>query len=589
MNNKYAHRFWDSKKIYNKLFLFAKRSNRAINICKNSLPILYLLLLGLFTHGILLINDGIYWESWTYQSHIATLGENPNLLHTLLIESRILSHVIYDKIISYIFVNNINFGFKLIGFVNITLSAIFVYMLTGHLIKIDKSLRLWLSSFLITVPTQALAVDYGFVRYLTDLTIFYFATLCAIHANKKNYSPIINLFIRLSAFGSYWLSFHTGSLLVFYLIAFCYIIFIQAQSLASIALLQSFQSIKHIAKIIIRNLDFLLLPILFWFANRWVYPITAQWVYDMSYNQINLSGLLRPNVWLDYFYTGTIALIKNGLQLSLDPPFFLLLIIIYGFRQAQNKSFISSLKWATKILLFGFITLILATLPYIAVGRVLIPNNIFSYFMRYFLLYPLPIAIGCIAFSRLLSKYTLSIVLLAFIYTNIDFYFAYQARFVKDLSVKQNILEENKLNRFSIIRVIDQYPIDNRFPAYFGQDALFEKTAYFRWLLNGDKFPIALSFVDGQILDPENIIVLWVKSSPIVKEYINYHQLNTLGCYGQLVISKTDYAQTLTTAGTSLRYWYYRFLRPDQLNTWVSTLSFIQLKKIEMPEATACL
>lgn len=554
---------------------------------RNKLHFFTLVLLGLITHGMLLLNDGIYWESWNDHTHFVTLGGNPNVNRVLITEANQLSHVIYRDLVAFFF-TDINFGFKFLSLINIILSATLVYVLISYISIIDRNLRLWLSAFIITIPTQTLGVDYVFSRYMTDLTIFYGATLCAIYANNKTYSQPWRLSIRIVALCSYFLSFYTGSLLVYYLIAYCYIIFVVIQPLDSIYALSRLQCLKYISITLFKNVDFLLLPILFWIVNRFIFPSTAEWVTAVKYNQIDLSLLFRYDIWINYFYTGTIALVKNGLQLSLAPLFFIILILIYGFKQVQNKQFKHNLFWGAKVLSLGLITLALGTLPYIAVGRDLVTNTIFSYFMRYFLLYPLPIAICCISFSRLFSKYTLLVILLSFSFTTIDLYFIYQSRFVKDLSVRQNILATNQLNLFSIVRISDQYPLDARFPAYFGQDTFFEKTAYLRWVLNGPKWPVVAQFVDGQILEKNSVIAMWLSSSPIINEYFHYHKLDILGCYGQLVISKTDYAQTLTPVGISLRYWYYRFLKPNQLNTWASTLSLVQLTKIEMPMAIHC-
>ena len=68
---------------------------------RNKLHFFTLVLLGLITHSMLLLNDGIYWESWNDHTHFVTLGGNPNVNRVLITEANQLSHVIYRDLVAF--------------------------------------------------------------------------------------------------------------------------------------------------------------------------------------------------------------------------------------------------------------------------------------------------------------------------------------------------------------------------------------------------------------------------------------------------------------------------------------------------------
>lgn len=548
-----------------------------------------LFMLAILTHGLMLINDGIYWESWNIHTNYVSVDGDANAHRVSDIDGRVFSRLIYREIIAFLF-PNFAFGFRLAAFSCIIISTLLIYLLSGYVSTISQAQRFWLSAFVLASPHHVLSLDYVYVQYSLDVMLFYLATLLAIQANVDQHQKWLRLIFRIFAILLFFLSFSTGSLLVFYLGAYVYMIYATSRF---IFLPSSDQTAPNILRQILKNLDFLFLPIIFWLGVRMLFPQTAQWILELGYNQLSTSVLFDFKIWSYFLYIGILALVNNSIQFYVTWPFAIILFLLYlarklaAHRQHSASQFKVDLRNFFITLTIGIIGVLLATFPYIAVGREIYPDSFLNNLLRYFVLYPLPVAILCLALTHMLSRRMIVVILLAFIYANLDLYLVYQARFVKDLSVRQHLINSN-LQSFSIIRTIDQYPTDNRFPTNFGQDFPFEQTAYFHWILNAPNWPVAHPFKDNVLLTHSEIVVPWIASSPAMIGYMQLQKLDVLGCYGQLVISKSDYTQTLTPLGVSLRYWYYRFMRSQDLDKWLSQLSIVVLQKIEIPGTLNC-
>lgn len=541
------------------------------------------------SHFMVLIGDGVYWESWLRYAHSVSVNGNPSVYRIMAMESNAFSATLYSNIIAAVF-QNPHIGFKLLGFGSIFISAIALYFLLGFIPIIPQQIKKWLIAFFIVFPSHVLVIDYAYSSYSMDTALFYVATLLAACTTSQTIAckPAAKVVLRISAISIFLFCFSTGSLLVFYLVAFVFMVVINTSLLQNFRIWQLSLGVKEVLKFIAHNLDFFLLPFIWFVVFNVLLAPTAQWVKDLQYNQPNLLYLFLIQAWWEYIYLGSMGHIKVVFNNSSISFWLIWVLLAYwvGYLKGKNNTPVMWLHFIYGGMLC-VVLLILAILPYLAVGRSY--SDSYGYLARYLLLYPLPMAIGFLALSSIFSKYLLPILFAVLIFTNLTLHFVYQATFIKYRSVQQNILvAKNNLEDFSIVRFIDQYPVDDRFPNDFGMSAPYEKTAYLRWALNKDKWPVVNNYKAGQVLQKESVLPPWTRSSPEYIELLHYHQLDVLGCYGELIITKSDYAQTLSPAGTVMRYWYYLFLYPEKMTSWLRTLSYVNLRQVEMVGAKHC-
>jgi hypothetical protein len=121
--------------------------------------------------------------------------------------------------------------------------------------------------------------------------------------------------------------------------------------------------------------------------------------------------------------------------------------------------------------------------------------------------------------------------------------------------------------------------------------APFEWTAILQRALDlTDKRPVSLDthrFYLSEVSKPNDTMAAFLKEMLLMGRY------NPLGCQAKLTIlngerTKYDGPIGLNSFDIAMRYWYFNYLQPSQLNTFLRDITILRLEPVITPLATQC-
>ena len=373
-----------------------------------------LIALAVVAHGLLLLNDGIYWDDW----YLYTALHQHNWPAIALLGQRGLpTDPILYWIIGY---GGRVFAFKLVKFIALTLVAILVYEVCS--LRFSRGIALAIAALALTFPGDETTV----ILMTTDYAVYYAIFWIAVWLAFRDSIPLFCIAVAL-----FLLSFNLNSLLVFY---FGFVIAI-------------FQRRK-------RDIVFISLPFVFWGARLLFFAPKG---YFASYNNIDFrpASLIRQT--LQYVYFG-------GLQ-TMIVPIVLLISAVFIIRSKGSKH----------LLLYALLLGLLAIFPYAAVHKA--PNAVHGPNTRCELLLAFPVAlliVSAMSFPpRRFAQVVLAIVLIAFTAQTIRTYLAWQAEWAKERALIASLAQQRDGARFETLFVCDNFDNDPYF--MLGIDALLLK------------------------------------------------------------------------------------------------------------------
>jgi hypothetical protein len=290
-----------------------------------------------------------------------------------------------------------------------------------------------------------------------------------------------------------------------------------------------------------------------------------------------------------YWTYGVVGQLAEAIKNLANPFVFLLvaLSIVPVAMATRGKKPTSKQKNLnlTWLVLGGVGFFVAGMLPYVVVGRSV---QLHGWATRNAVLIAVPVAmilVGLIfqIFKVALAKnwvrasmITLALLTLLFTAETIKFYLEWQLRAIKDYSVIENFKAETELtDRSSVFQVYDSFRVGGepkyRPYEYFGMFALaspdkdrigFEVNfyAYEDYFLTGN-------------LEHEKLYDFW------------FPRLDKNGCQAEMRIEP---AGPEIDAMYFLRYFYYRYLNPAELDIYLKTLTDVRFAPFESPYATNC-
>lgn len=351
-----------------------------------------------------------------------------------------------------------NLTYRLLTVISITVSAISVYIIAANFKLLSPSNALMLSMLYVSytgahmVVTRAVGLQYTF-----STCLFYSAILLSMISD--GYSSYEHSLLRILAFVLFIVSFHNmNSLLVFYFgyLLLRAIIFFSQTELAFI------QVINFVAS----NIDYISLPFVFWVVKE---KFTPRHGYFEDYNRLRLNP--------SETFMGFITLVTLGFEGSITGPLLSLLkkrllwfpvlsVFLISLVCPNMIQVIEPLANDGYVLLFGIALLVLAGLPYIAVGQTF---GLWGWVTRNSSLLHLPVALillGALHWViplHMIMHVTLLLVISFGLYLNIQ-YLNYLSVYVKNRSWLFHLFNQPASCDISIFQVVDNHSIQQPIP-----------------------------------------------------------------------------------------------------------------------------
>lgn len=306
-----------------------------------------LIALTFIAHGLLLLNDGVYWDDWYL--HTALAQRNWPAIHLLAGRG-----IPTDPYLYWVIGNGGRiFAFKLVRFITFAAVAILIYECCIQSRRISRGQALAIAALSLAFPGDETAV----VLMTTDYAVYYMSFWIAVllaFLSEFSTSFVTQRVLFAASLLFFLLSFNLNSLLVFH---FGFMI----------ALLTS-RAPFHFRK---RDGVLACLPFLFW-AARLVF--FAPQGYFSSYNRLNLAPASLFRQMLRFAYFAGLVQMNDMLRHFFQVPVLILgasivSVGLYAILRMAQRPFGSPGERGEKRLLFAFFLIVLATFPYAAVGK----------------------------------------------------------------------------------------------------------------------------------------------------------------------------------------------------------------------------
>jgi hypothetical protein len=312
--------------------------------------------------------------------------------------------------------------------------------------------------------------------------------------------------MRIAALCVFFLSFMTGSLLVFYAVAFLYVLYREG-ALKSIP--RSFTEAVSIARIGFKYLDFVLLPFAFWILRYLFWLPNGMY---KGYNEIHFTDLgpqtLARNFGASIYYSiiGSIEMLGDASASRIARPIIPVSIAVFVLVFSAvflilRKRFVPgrTMLGAGKMFLVGCILFGIGIFPYLALGKVPVA---FSLTSRWMLL--LPAGFSFITFSLieavtgasayfhkgrfgrqpLLKAILVSLVIALFVSSNIMVHLSYQVDYYKQRSLIENLSSSEAVRDHTTFLFADHAVYMNVFSRTY---RVYEYTSMMKYVFGDEK------------------------------------------------------------------------------------------------------
>jgi len=524
------------------------------------------------THGLLLINDGVYWDGW--------------LIHNFLMEGDwgALYRLYYQygspwQAYEHWFMRvlpSVKLTYRLVEFGGLLVFALALFAILNETKIISPVERFWVTLLTISYPafqilvSQVTATNLGLSNPLLLL-----AVLAALkgeqfagktHVGYRVLSLLLFVFCFMGM--DYYLVFYFGFLLF----------------LALYARWQRSMPLKGLLVYAVHRLDYALLPFFYWFVRRSLFPQQGDYA---AHYQI---GVGSASFFAAYLGFAEFMLNQAGiwlLRLLSAPAFWFLLVsgafvwLYRFFWSSQRLDPVSATVHPRSILLFGLALLVLAIFPFAAAeGRV---PKLYGYDIRHAMLMPLPLALILVGGMRLIfpakddramsrtAAVALAVVLLGMTHTTITDYLQWQARWAKDRAV---------------IAYLDTLPAAQEYTLFWVRDEFLMEEDYYRFYEWAGMFKMAWGDERRAGINEAQLAGAFQndigRALAYLRGFARHAYLladwDPAGCQARLIVRRGDWAQS--NAAIAGRYFYYKYLQPGKMNEYLSRLANVKIEPL---------
>jgi len=527
---------------------------------------------GIMAHILLLLSDGLAYDSWLMYFH--RQAGRFDLFLKFYTEHRIPHIAFLRWAMGY--VPNFAIANHWLEFSALFISCGIVYHI-GKLWRLSHRDRLLIAIFSLIYPAyQALPADEGLV-YQWVLPVFFGGLYLALLAPSK--TGAAKWLLRGLSWLCLLISFNTGSLMVFYYGVLPLIMFRQLL----LGPLNNRRSLVHFFTQILRHLDYALLPLLFWGLNRAVL-FSKPPIFNAEYNTPKLAYALNFTAWWQFISTDIFGVLNWSLGLL--PVGVVLAVIVITAKTAPQSAILPQPTARLPMLMcfYGIFLLLCAIFPYVAVNKIAALHGndtrfalTIGYAMSLVLTGLLKLFLDAHALRVRMMGWTLSIVLMcAFVLANIDNNVAWLARWVKMNSVSANLAALPAAKNISVFEVDDQlHPLSTEDTAWSLMESYFDWTGVLQLAL-GPRVVSADQLVLVDLAEKMNT----PEDRAFIRQYYLVDQFDPQGCRAKLTIQRAAAAGQMGQFGMVRRYLYYRYLAPAGLNSFLRGLSTLNMSNL---------
>jgi hypothetical protein len=518
---------------------------------------------ALFAHGLLLLNDGIYWDDWVIYPHLT--GGDWSSINALVRESG-MTHVNAAFLELFAYLPGGIFSVRLAVFALIVLIGLFTYLvaLEAGLGRLEAQL---IAALAVVFPGFQDWVLLVTASSVFDYALFLGSTLLLMRAECAGTRS--RPWLRFAAIAGFLFSFSLSSLLALYLgvLVLLLLVSLRTTSLGAVVRTRWLYGIVLIA-----------LPVAYWVVSRMLYPVNGLYLGANSF--ATSPGPVATAI--EHFYVNGIAdHVRQALAALLRPWTWPLLVALVGglalaWRRAAWPAGLSG-RLAAGGLVIGVVALWLAMLPYALVGKYPSPHG---WETRHDLLVAIPLAVTVVLVVRallqsgrmaLIGVGLVSLLAVGFAAAGVQDYAALQARWAVDRAVMARLQSMNGSGNFSVYWVRDAIPGPEPFYRFYEWSAMFRE-AY------GGESRVGL---DTRAYDSTFL----ARSQFFIERY-DLAAFDPRGCQADLVI--TPGRSAATTGQVALMYSYYRLFQPEELPGFLDGLVTVSVSPLVSPLATDC-
>jgi hypothetical protein len=418
-----------------------------VSTFKNSKEYSILLLLYFVSNIFLLLNvNGIYWDDWWI------LGVEQDALDKVFHQLDGNAGVVRSKMIG--FLSQIGNGvliFRVLTFLLYFLTTLFVFKILQTIKALTKADVFFITLIFMAAPLNpAKALAVSVFPYAVSLTIFFLSFYLLSKNLKKN-----NYLARFFILVLFFISFLTNSLLVFYAVPLMYIFYQRYWH-------QSGKFISKARMFIKQNLDFVLLPILFFIVRLLFFKPSGS---NFDYNLLDTWMVIGMPITIPMsFYSSFLEPIRQSFETLV--PFWILGLGLFliPFKGESNK-IVENNKGDFYFLLLGGVFFVLAVFPYLAVGKL---PQLGDFASRHQLLVPLGFSFILYFFikvfssrnkiSKQLMQKILMVFIMAFVVQNIYTNYQYKLDWFYQVGIEQHLkdLDVVRENTTFVVSVDDE-------------------------------------------------------------------------------------------------------------------------------------
>jgi len=484
---------------------------------------LILLVFTLAAHGLILFNDGLYWDAWMIDSW--QRRKDWSTMKKFFSEVGMpLQHYLHKFIAGF---SNRSIVYRLLVVASTYASALAIYLIATRFGFLDENLALVLSLLYLAYTGYHMNVDsIVILQYVLPTAMFYWAAYVAFVALDN--AGATHWGLRLTSLVLFWCSFSANSLLVYYFGFLGLMLFLKPGFTEDVWRNAYFGFLEH--------LDYAVLPVVFWILKEKLAPRHG---YYKDYNRIQFEPLRLVGSFINSIRCGVESAITAPIRSAIEKHFLWIpvgALVLAFYVQSSLVSFPLAISRpvAINLVVAGAVLCALAALPYILVGRNFSPEG---WNTKHHLLFHLPVSLMILgAASLLLPAKVVLPVLVSMLAVNMVHlnlvYLYYIAVAAKDRSWLYKLSRIEGANQTSVFYITDKHSIqgDDHFP----QNSPAYSFYMFEWLwADKTRIGIHVSASHRQRLQGEQISKLLAAAT---LEY-DMQEVNIRGSHARLVIS----------------------------------------------------
>lgn len=458
-------------------------------------------------------------------------------------------------------------AYKSLAVVSTTISAVCVYIISVNFELLSPSNALILSMLFISYTGAHMVVDTVVaLNYSFPTALFYCAILTSMISDVS--AGYGHWFLRIVGLALFLVSFNMNSLLVFY---FGYLL-LRVILFFSQSAFNPTEMINFVAS----NIDYISIPFIFWFVKEKFIPRHGPYA---NYNRISFNPLRIIMLFLSLF--------RNGFEGSITKPisylfnerlwwFPLFAVCLINFLFHDKIQVVEPLTQPSALVLFGFVLLLLAGLPYILVGQ---PFALAGWDTKHSALFHLPVALILLGLIHLIIPlhmsmfFTLLIVVTFGLYLNRQ-YLHYLAAYVKNRSWLFNLYNHPGSHNFTIFQVVDRHFIHGDVYNPEQEHRIAYLHYMFEWLWS-DQSRLGIPELKPR-LDPYSSADIDIAIRKTTLEY-DLDAINVSGAQARIIIETGIIRSPLLIA---ISYIVYSLFQKNRLPDFLRKVTTIKIDKL---------